>query len=183
MTEIGGALIDPKAIFEKIALAPGMRVADLGCGRTGHFVFPASKVVGDTGIVYAVEIVKNILDSIRSRSRSEGYNNVQTIWSDIEAVGKTAIPEKSLNVCFMVNVLFLIKDKLATLKESARLLQTDGLAVIVDWQKNLGAIGPTPDKMVKPENLKELAAIAGFEFRELFPAGEYHFCLILRKLL
>ncbi len=182
MSNAGGALIDPNTIFEKIALAPGMRVADLGCGRTGHFVFPAAKVVGDAGIVYAVEIVKNILDSIRSRCRSEGYNNVQTIWSDIEAVGKTAIPEGSLNACFVVNVLFMIKNKLATLRESARLLQKDGLVVIVDWQKNLGPLGPTPAQKVNPEEVKKLAGEAGLEFLELFPAGDYHFCLIMRKL-
>lgn len=182
MAHAGGALINPEEIFQKIALAPGMRVADLGCGRTGHFVFPASKVVGDMGIVYAVEIVKNILESIRSRSRSEGYNNVQTIWSNIEVFGKTAIPKESLNACFLVNVLFLIKDKLTTLKEAARLLQKDGLAVIVDWQKNLGPIGPTLEQKVNPEEIKKLASDAGFEFRELFPAGEYHFCMILRKI-
>ncbi len=181
MSNAGGALIDPNVIFEKIALAPGMRVADLGCGRTGHFVFPASKVVGDTGIVYAVEIVKNILESIRSRCRSEGYNNVQTIWSDIEVAGKTAIPGGSLNVCFLVNVLFLIKNKLVTLTEASRLLQKDGLVVIVDWQKNLGPLGPTPAQRVDPEEVKKLSSAAGLEFQELFPAGEYHFCLILRK--
>ena len=41
---VGKALIDPYPIFEAIGLAPGERVADLGCGRTGHFVFPASRV-------------------------------------------------------------------------------------------------------------------------------------------
>lgn len=182
MSHAGGALINPEVIFEKIALAPGMRVADLGCGRTGHFVFPASRVVGDLGIVYAVEIIKNVLDSIRGRCRAEGYHNVITIWSDIESVGKTAIPAGSLNVCFFTNVFFLVKDKLSALKEAARLLQNGGLAVIVDWQKNLGPLGPTSEQKVNPEEVKKLALEAGFEFRELFPAGDYHFCLILRKV-
>src|SRR3990167_10080103 len=108
MTHAGSALLDPHAVFEKISLASGMRVADLGCGRTGHFVFPASRVVGDTGIVYAVEIVKNILESIQSRVRSEGYHNVQTVWSNIELAGKTPVPAGSLQACFLVNVLFLV---------------------------------------------------------------------------
>ncbi|MEK7625460.1 MAG: methyltransferase domain-containing protein [Patescibacteria group bacterium] len=182
MSHAGGALIDPGPIFAKIALTPGMHVADLGCGRTGHFVFPASKVVGDNGIVYAVEIIKDILDSIRGRCRSEGYHNVQTVWSDIEMLGKTAIPEGSLNACFLVNVFYLIKNKPGTLTEAARLLQNGGLAVIVDWQKNLGPLGPTPEQKVNPEEIKKLAGAVGFEFVELFPAGDYHFCLILKKV-
>jgi ubiquinone/menaquinone biosynthesis C-methylase UbiE len=57
MAHSGTVLIDPYKIFEKISLSVGQRVADLGCGRTGHFVFPAVKTVGDTGIVYAVDVV------------------------------------------------------------------------------------------------------------------------------
>ncbi len=178
----GNALIDPYKVFEKIALAPGMRVADLGCGRTGHFVFPAARVVGATGVVYAVEIVKNILDSIKSRVRSEGYDNVQAVWSDIEAVGKTPIAAESLDACFLVNVMFLVKDKLSVLKEGARLLHKDGFLIIADWAKKLGPLGPPPELMVDPESLKAPAREVGLEFAEQFSVGDYHYCLIFKKL-
>lgn len=182
MTHSGGALINPGVVFEKILLSPGMRVADLGCGRTGHFVFPAAKIVGDTGVVYAVEIVKNILESIKSRCRSEGYSNVQAIWSDIETVGQTPVPEKSLNACFMVNVLFLVKDRVAVLKEAARLLQKDGVAVVVDWAKNLGPLGPKPGQMLSEEDLRAAAGQAGLAFQENLAIGDYHFCSIFKKM-
>lgn len=181
MAHSGTALVDPYIVFEKIALAPGMRVADLGCGRTGHFVFSASRVVGDKGIVYAVEIVKNILESIKSRCRSEGYNNVQAIWSDIELVGKTPIPAASLQACFLVNVLFLVKDKLATLREAARLVQSGGVIVVVDWQKKLGPLGPSPELLVEAEAVSSVAAQAGLNETQRFFLSDYHYCLILEK--
>lgn len=181
MAHAGTALIDPYPIFEKIALAPGMRVADLGCGRTGHFVFPASRVVGDTGIVYAVEIVKNILESIQSRVRSEGYHNVQTVWSDIELVGKTPVPAGSLQVCFLVNVLFLVNDKGGALAEAARLVESGGSVVVVDWARRLGPLGPPPEKMVSPESVIALAKEALLDFSEQLSPGEYHYCLIFKK--
>jgi ubiquinone/menaquinone biosynthesis C-methylase UbiE len=182
MSHSGGALISPEVVFKKISLTPGMRVADLGCGRTGHFVFPAAKIVGDSGLVYAVEIIKDVLESIRSRSRSEGYPNVQVIWSDIELYGKTPVPEGSLNACFMVNVLFQVKDKLSALKEAARLLQKEGKAVIVDWSKKLGPLGPESSSMLNEDELKQVAGLAGFEFEENLPVGDYHFCMLFKKI-
>lgn len=181
MVHAGTALIDPYPIFEKIFLAPGMRVADLGCGRTGHFVFPASRVVGDTGIVYAVEIVRNILESIKSRVRSEGYHNVQTVWSDIELVGKTPVPAGSLQACFLVNVLFLVGDKGGALAEAARLTAPGGSVVVVDWEKRLGPLGPPPEKMVPPEAIVSLAGKTSLEFVERLSPGDYHYCLIFKK--
>ncbi len=178
----GTALIDPYKIFEKISLAPGMRVADLGCGRTGHFVFPASKVVGDKGIVYAVEIVKNILESLKNRTRSEGYGNVHTVWSNIELFGKTPIAGDSLDACFVTNVLYMVKDKLATIKESARLLHPGGFLSIVDWVKKLGPLGPEEKSLVKPEELMNFAKQAGLTLVENFSLSDYHFCLIFKKI-
>ena len=66
MSGAGKALLDPKIVLDKLRLQPGMRVADLGCGRTGHFIFLAAKQVGDKGVVYAVDLMKDILESIKS---------------------------------------------------------------------------------------------------------------------
>ncbi len=182
MAHSGTALIDPYKIFEKISLSEGQRVADLGCGRTGHFVFPAVKVVGDKGIVYAVDVVKNILESIKSLARSEGFDNVQTVWSDIELPGKTPIPDGSLDVCFYVNVLFQLKNKQASLQEGARMLKKGGYLVIVDWAKKLGMLGPSPELMVNPDEITSLAAKQNLKFIDkLFP-GDYHFSLIFEKV-
>lgn len=181
MAHSGKALVDPHLVFSKISLTPGMRVADLGCGRTGHFVFPAAKVVGERGIVYAVEIVKNILENIKSRVRSEGFDNVQAIWSDIEAVGKTPIPAGSLQACFLVNVLFLVKNKSDALKEAVRLLEPGGSLVIVDWSRKLGLLGPAPEMMLNPESTVEIAKNLGLNLTQNFPMGDYHFCLIFNK--
>src|SRR3989338_2287181 len=106
MSHVGTALVDPYKIFEKISLKEGMRVADLGCGRTGHFVFPAAHVIGDNGIVYAVDVMKDVLENVKSRARFEGFDNVQAIWSDVELPGRAPIPNKSLDACFFINALF-----------------------------------------------------------------------------
>ena len=181
MTHSGTALIDPYKIFERVSLSEGKRVADLGCGRTGHFVFPAIKIVGDKGVVYAVDVVKNILESIKSMARSEGYDNVQTVWSDIEIPGKTPIPDNSLDAAFCVNVLFQLKNKAGAIKEAARMLKKGGYLVVVDWAKRLGMLGPTEDRMLNPDELANLAAAENLKLVDKILPGEYHYSLIFEK--
>ncbi len=181
MADAGKALIDPQLIIKKMGLSEGMRVADMGCGRTGHFIFSMAKIVGETGAVYAVDIIKNVLESIRGRAESEGYANVRVVWSDIEKIGYTPIPENSLDVCLFVNVMFLLKDKAAALEEAKRLIFSQGLIVVVDWQKKLGPLGPTPELMLAPEKMRAIAAAAGLRALDEFPAGDYHYCLIFSK--
>jgi ubiquinone/menaquinone biosynthesis C-methylase UbiE len=77
----GTALINPQEIFTKVGLASGMRIADLGCGRTGHFIFTAAHNVGATGMVYAIDIQRDVLETLQNRIRAEGFDNIQTVWS------------------------------------------------------------------------------------------------------
>lgn len=181
MTHAGKALIDPEAIFAKINLGKGMRVADLGCGRTGHFIFTASRIVGDSGLVYAVDIMKDIVQGIKNRARAEGFDNIQVIWSDVEVVGQTPIPPGSLDVCFLINLLFLTKDRKVVLTEAMRLLKSGGLLTVVDWKKKLGPLGPEPAQQVDPNDLTADAAELNLTPQDRFAAGEYHYCLIFKK--
>lgn len=177
----GAALIDPKEIFEKISLGSGMRVADLGCGRTGHFVFSASKMVGNTGIVYAVDIIKDILASIQAQINMQGFGNIETIWSDIEKYGKVPIPEKSLDVCFFVNVVYLLSDKKNAFKEAARLLKPKGFLVVVDWKRKIGPLGPSESVMVSPEEVIAAATEVGLKLFDRTVINDYHYAVILKK--
>ena len=52
----GKKLIDTKQLLEKIGLEEKMRVADLGCGRRGYFSLQAAKIVGNKGLVIAVDV-------------------------------------------------------------------------------------------------------------------------------
>ncbi|MDO8499760.1 MAG: methyltransferase domain-containing protein [bacterium] len=177
----GKALIDSMAIVKKLGIVDGLKIADFGCGRTGHFVFPLSKAVGDTGVVYAVDIIKDILASIDSRVRSEGYHNVHTVWSDIEKYGATPIPAGSLDAIFFVNVFSLLKDSASAIREAGRLLTDTGILVIIDWEKKLGALGPAADHLISPSDFISLAAENNFKMASQFSAGDYHFCLTFIK--
>ncbi len=181
MSHSGSALINPLTVIEKIGVKPGMRVADFGCGFLGHFIFPLSDCVGDEGVVYGVDIMKQALETVRRRSRHEGRTNIHTVWSDIEAYEKTPLPRAGLDGIFLVNTLFLVENKLSTLREVARLLKSGGFMLIIDWEKKLCSVGPEIPDMAIPVEIMEIAKEAGFSLQEKFLAGDCHYGLIFRK--
>lgn len=176
----GNQLVDPYIIFGKVHLQPQMHVADFGAGRTGHIVFPAAKVIGERGIVYAVDILKDVLESIRKRAQLEGFVNIHEVWADIERSNSVRIPAKTLDMVFMVNVLFHFPDYVPTLGEAMRLLKEKGRIVVVDWVKQLGSIGPTTS-MTDFKKLIEEARSIGFVVQNDFSLGEYHRCVIFYR--
>ncbi|HRY36505.1 MAG TPA: methyltransferase domain-containing protein [Candidatus Magasanikbacteria bacterium] len=176
------SLLDPEIIYKKIDLKEGMKVAEFGCGRTGNFTFTASRKVGDKGLVYAMDILKDVLESIKNRSKFEGYHNILTVWTDLEKVGGAGVPEGSIDAGFFVNVFFQLKNKANAFAEAARLLKKDAMLTVIDWANKVeGKLGPEDKQMVNPEELMVLGKQNGFVLQEKFPAGEYHFCLIFKK--
>lgn len=175
----GNELINPQTLFEKAQLRSGMHIADFGCGRTGHIIFPASLVIGERGIIYAVDILKDVLQSIHKRADLENLSNIQTVWADLERPLGVAIPEKTLDVIFMVNVLFHFKNYEATLNEAVRLLKTKSRILIVDWVNRLGGLGPKDGDMVDFNKIIFWARKAGFAVQEDFNLSRYHRSLVL----
>src|SRR3989344_5685414 len=114
----GSELLNPEKILARTNIREGMRVADFGCGASGHFVFPMSQMVGKDGKVYAVDILKSALASVESRAKIEGATNILTIWSDLEVFGGAKIDSASLDIVAFVNN----QPNEAMLKEAARLL-------------------------------------------------------------
>ena len=177
----GNQLIDPYLLFEKAHLQVGMHVADLGCGRTGHIVFPAAPIIGERGVLYAVDIMKDVLAVIAKRAALESLTNIQTVWSDIERVGVTAIPEKSLNVAFLVNILFHAKDITNMLNESKRLLKDKSRLLVVDWIPSSLSFSPSKDKLINFNTVKGWATENNFTIQEEFEAGKHHRGVVIYK--
>ncbi len=179
----GNELIDASFLFEKMQLRTGMRVADLGSGRTGHLIFPAASIVGDTGCLFAVDILKDVLDALSKRAKMEGLSMIRTVWGDIEEVGGVAIPAASLDGVFIVNVLCRIprEQHLKVMDETARLLKPKARLVIVDWADSGLSIAPPKNSLVDFASLVKLAQAHGFVEQETFHAGPHHAGVVLYR--
>ena len=156
-----------------------MHIADLGCGRTGHVVFPAALALGEMGMVYAVDIMKDVLENIIKWAAMDGFVNIHPIWADLEKIGQTSIPERSLDIVFLVNTLVQSNNKPSILEEAKRLLKEKARMVVVDWSRKGLPFGPSEERFVDFENVKQWAKKQGMAIQEEFDMGSYHHGLVL----
>ena len=173
----GTELLNPFQILERVGLREGMRCADLGAGAIGHFVFPAARMVGKGGIVYAVDILQSALSGIQSRMRMEGATNVKPIWSDIEVVGAAPITAGSLDLVLVVNNV----PNEAIIREAVRILKPGGTLLVVDWKPGATPLGPPSKDRVDRERIKALGGAMRLVCIDTWEAGPYHYAVRFRK--
>lgn len=174
-------MIDVVLLFQKSGLREGMHIADLGCGRTGNIVFPAAHTVGGFGVVYAVDVLKDVLKNIQKRAANDGFVNIHTVWANIEKLGKTAIPSGSLDIVFLVNTLVQSQHRHEMLEEATRLLRDKSRLVVVDWASGNLPFGPKNGETVDFEDVKTWGRKNHFALQEEFDAGMYHKGVIFFK--
>lgn len=68
-------------MLEQLALAPGMRVLEIGAG-TGYNAALIARIVGPVGGVVTVDIDDDIVEAARSHLRAAGYERVQAVLGD-----------------------------------------------------------------------------------------------------
>lgn len=171
------------AMIKRLDLKPGYIVADLGTGREARMALAAGQVVGNDGIVYAVDIVRSILPTIQTKAAIHGINNIHTVWSDLEIYGAAKeISDNSVDAVCLVTVLFQSKKHQAILREAIRVLKPGGKMIIADWKlSNDCPLGPAPEMRVNPESVKQLAADLKLKLLEEFEAGRCHWGLLFVK--
>lgn len=178
----GNTLIDVNLLFSKSQIEEKMKVADLGCGSSGHFVFPCAKIIGKNGTMYAVDILRTSLETVSKMARIENLANIKTIWSNLEIFGATKIEAGSLDVGLLINTLHQSHKRAEILRESARLLKKNGKLVIVEWKNIAAPFGPPTEERVKKEFVDNAVKKLGFSPDDEFEAGPYHYGLIYIKL-
>jgi ubiquinone/menaquinone biosynthesis C-methylase UbiE len=174
-------LLDIEMILNQLPEKTDARVADLGCGNFGFFVFPLARLVGKRGKVYAADIMKSSVEEIKARARTENLPQIETVWCDLEKIGATGIKKGSLAAVFLVNTLFQAALSLDMLKESERILKAGGLLIIADWDDLPAPPGPPAAQRVKKDKLITATAKLNLELVREFNPGAYHYGLVFKK--
>lgn len=177
----GNTLLDVNVILQKAGVGDRKKVAHLGCGSSGHFVFPSARLVGKQGHIYAVDILKTVLERVERQARQENLGNVTSIWSDLEIFGATSIESSSLDSALIVNVLYESKKRADIIREAIRLLKKDGRLVIVEWKNIATPFGPSLELRVNKDLLEAAGKKLGLHLEEEFVAGPYHYGMVFVK--
>ncbi len=175
-----GGFINPEKVIAQLDIKPGVVVADLGCGH-GYFTLPMAKAVAPEGRVWAVDVLNDALEAVRSAAQLAGAVNIETARGDLEAPNGSKLDDHFVDVVLLHNVLFQSQKKQAIIREAKRILKVGGMFVLVDWRKDLVAIGPQDGWRLSLDEARALAQEEGFAFNKVFDAGEYHYGLIFIK--
>jgi ubiquinone/menaquinone biosynthesis C-methylase UbiE len=128
----------PQAVVERFAgvgypfradvIRPGDSVLDIGAG-SGTDTLIASRLVGDTGSVRALDITPGMLHVLESALGECGITNVETIQADAERI---PLPDDSVDVVTSNGALNLVPDKRRAFAEILRVLRPGGRVQVAD---------------------------------------------------
>lgn len=93
------------AFLRKIGIKEGYQVLDFGC-KNGNYTIPTAMVVGETGIAYALDKNKEMLDKLMERAKAEGLENIRRI--DTNGELKIPLKNKTVESVMLYDVIHLV---------------------------------------------------------------------------
>ncbi|MEK7175595.1 MAG: class I SAM-dependent methyltransferase [Patescibacteria group bacterium] len=162
-------------------------VVDLGAG-VGFYALAAARMV-PKGKVYAIEVQRDLLTSLKNKAKDFYLHNIETIVGDIEKDYGTKLADNLADVVIVSNVFFQIKAKSKFIKEIKRILKINGQVLFIDWSDNSFLVGsstvassPDIENFLNKNTVKEIFEKNNFLFERFVDAGLHHYGMILRKI-
>ena len=166
-------------IVDQLDIKPNMAIADFGAGH-GFFSVAFAKKVGPSGQIFAIDILSQTLEAVRSKAKLEGLFNIKIIRGNLEKPNGSALEDESCDMVFIANVLFQVPDKPGLINEAYRVLKKNGELVVVEWKPYI-ALGPQKEHRLSEEELKQLVISKGFSEPKPINAGSHHYGFVFKK--
>ncbi len=119
--------IDRNKIIKEIEIKYGFCVLDFGCGP-GRYITFLSKMVGDKGKVYALDIHPLAIKKVKKLILKKGLKNVKPLLLD----DKAELQNNSIDVIILFDVLHEIENLEKVLKDFYSILKVNGVLYVSD---------------------------------------------------
>lgn len=147
---------ESRQLVRLLSIKSGMTVADIGAG-SGYYVVRLSPVVGPRGRIIAEDVVPEYLQTLRSRVRDLGLQNVVVSRGEPH---DPRLPAASLDIAILVHMYHEIAQPYGLLYNLVPALKSGARVGILD------AYGPTSEHGTPPSLLRcELAAVGYRQIR------------------
>ncbi len=120
----------PNRLIEMLKLKAGDVVADIGVG-TGYIARRISRKIGETGIVYGVEIQQEMLDILAEKMTEEGITNIRGV---LGTITDPKLPPNSVDLAIMVDVYHEFSHPYEMMQNICRGLKTGGRVAFVEYR-------------------------------------------------
>jgi len=145
-----------EVVLREVGIRRGQVVLDFGCG-SGNYTIPAAKIVGDGGVVYALDKNEWVLDELMRKAESEGLRNIIRI--DTSGEIETGLDDDSVDVVLLYDIFwyFPLRDAKLTelLDEVYRVSKPDALLSVYP-------------KHIDSGRLREKIERCGFTLRDVY---------------
>ncbi len=149
-------------LLKKLGIKKGDTIFDCCCGE-GNYTLPAANIINKDGIVYAMDMNKNKINTLKEKSDLENLRNIKIIEEEFKKV--IPLADKSIDIVLLYDIFwyFSIGDiKLSML-----------LSEVYRILKNNGLISVYPEH-VDTDKLKQIISNANFVLEKEFSSVVIH---------
>ena len=174
-------LIDSDKFFSELNLQKGVAFLDVACGR-GPYCLAAAEIVGEQGGVVGMDLWEEGIELLKSAAADRNLSNIDAVVGD--AAKKFPLDDSSMDVCLMATVLHdFVEDKIEqeALRETARVVKSNGILAIMEFKKIDGPPGPPLHIRLSPEDVQDLLIPFGFEREHFAEVGPYNYLVLFKK--
>jgi len=144
-------LMPADVTLSRMALGPGMRVVEVGCG-TGHLSTHVARRIQPGGVLFCVDVQPRMVEKTLRRTGKQGLRNVQGF---VAPADELPFDIFDIDLVFFAHVLGEIPDRLAALRDALRVLRPGATLSVTEAL-------PDPHYRFRNDVVK-LAQQAGFE--------------------
>ena len=120
----------PDLLMQALELKPGMQVADIGCG-SGYYTRRMAESIGTNGVVYAVDIQKEMLTILRRNMAAHKLDNFRAV---LGTPNDPKLPAGKLDLALFVDVYHEFDQPYEMMEKICAALKPGGRVVLVEYR-------------------------------------------------
>jgi ubiquinone/menaquinone biosynthesis C-methylase UbiE len=151
-------ILPPEKILAEFGLGEKDVMADIGCG-IGYFTLSASKIVGNGGRVFAMDIVPQMIQEVKVKIEENNISNVETVLTEENDL---KLESGKVTFAFMCAMLHEVENKEKFLNEVKRIMVSNGRIAVVEWKKSSDKMGPPVEDRLEEADLTKKLDELGF---------------------
>jgi ubiquinone/menaquinone biosynthesis C-methylase UbiE len=174
-------LINSDILKDVLPVKSGSVVLDLACGKGIYSMF-LSEIIGDTGLVYAVDLWQEGLQLLDKEIEDKNINNILPMLND--ATAEIEIDDYSVDVCLMATVLHDFEEMNksgAVLEQMKTILKPGGHLAVIEFKKIDGPPGPPKKIRLSEDETEKMVAGYGFRTVRTEDIGEYNYLMLFKE--
>ncbi len=164
-------------LLAELQLRPGMSVADIGAG-TGYIARRVAQEVGETGVVYAVDVQPQMIRLLTELAQREQLPQVRPVLGRSESV---ELEPASVDLAIMVDVYHELERPYEVLASIVRALRPGGRIVFVEYRAEDLRVPIKPLHKMSIAQVKREAGVHPLVFERVADTLPWQHVIVFRK--